>query len=124
MWPAFPAPDYYGPSVPFLAHQQTTCLAAARLDARREGGPETVPTFTTDRLTGSAPSFSPAGMATTTPQHFVVAPDINDAETVTSGCRRLQRTAIPAQIHQVRAGPMLFRGFHHWFLHSYTSPSR
>lgn len=32
-------------------------------------------TFTADRSTGSVPSFSPAGLSTTTPQSFIVAPD-------------------------------------------------
>jgi hypothetical protein len=83
-----------------------------------------VPTFTTDRSTGSAPSFSPAGLSTATPQAFTVAPDTKGVEAASLGCRESRRTAIPALIHQVRAGPDFFRGFHHWFLHSYTSPSR
>jgi hypothetical protein len=85
-----------------------------------------VPTFTADRSTGSVPSFSPAGLSTATPQAFTVAPgtDTSRHRVAPPGCRESRRTAIPAQIHQVRAGPTLLRGFHHWFLHSYTSPSR
>ncbi len=74
MWPAFPASDYYGPSAPPSGHQQTTCLAAAGLVGRKEGDPRAVPTFTTDRSTGWVPGFSPAGLSTTTPQTFIVAP--------------------------------------------------
>ncbi|MGH9044276.1 MAG: hypothetical protein ACRDVP_05485, partial [Acidimicrobiales bacterium] len=37
MWPAFPASDYYGGSVPFPSHQQTTRLPVAALAGRREG---------------------------------------------------------------------------------------
>ncbi len=113
MWPAFPASDYYGPSVPVLAHQQTTCLAATDLDGRQVGRPETVPTFTTDRSTGSVPSFSPAGLSTATPQAFTVAPGAQSAEVVSPGCKGIRHTAIPALIHQVRAGPDFLRGFHH-----------
>ena len=75
MWPAFPTSDYYGPSAPPSRHQQTTCLAAADPDGRQVGAERTVPTFTTDRLTGSVPSFSPAGLSTAIPQHVTVAPD-------------------------------------------------
>ena len=74
MWPALPTSDYYGPSVPSPAHQQTTCLASGRLAGGQGGEPRTVPTFTIDRSTGLAPSFSPAGLSTATPQHFTVAP--------------------------------------------------
>ena len=69
-----------------------------------------VPTFTTDRSTGSAPSFSPAGLSTATPQAFTVAPDTRHVEAVSLGCRGSQRTAIPALIHQVRAGPRSLGG--------------
>ena len=84
-----------------------------------------VPTFTADRSMGSVPGFSPAGLSTTTPQPFIVAPDHRTAvaEAVAPGCRGLRRTAIPA-IHQVPSRSHFLRGFHHRFLHSYTSPSR
>ena len=75
MWPALPTSDYYGPSAPRSGHQQTTRLAAPGLADREEGDPNAVPTFTTDRSTGSVPSFSPAGLSTTMPQFFIVAPD-------------------------------------------------
>ena len=109
MWPAFPTSDYYGPPAPPPGHQQTTCLAAADLAGRQGGDPKTVPTFTTDRSTGSAPSFSPAGLSTATPQHFTVAPDTTscDVGAAPPGCKDEQRTAIPAQIRQVRAGLLL-----------------
>jgi hypothetical protein len=124
MWPAFPASDYYEPSAPPPGHQQTTCLAASSRDGQKGGDPKTVPTFTTDRSTGSVPSFSPAGLSTTTPQSFIVAPDTNiDAETVPPGCKEVRRTANPA-IRQIHSRSHFLRGFHHWFLHSYTSPSR
>ena len=122
MWPAFPASDYYGPSAPSPGHQQTTCLAAAGLAGRQVGDPKMVPTFTTDRSTGSVPSFSPAGLSTATPQAFTVAPDTNGAEAAPSVVEG-RGALLSRPIHQVRAGPDFLRGFHHWFLHSYTSPS-
>jgi hypothetical protein len=106
MWPALPASDYYEDSAPTCGHQQTACLAAARLADGQEGDHRSVPTFTMNRLTGSVPSFSPAGLSTATPQPFTVAlGTTTGAEAVTPGCRGRQRTAIPALIHQVRASP-------------------
>ena len=100
MWPAFPTSDYYGPSAPPSRHGQTTCLAAADPDGRQVGAERTVPTFTTDRLTGSVPSFSPAGLSTAIPQPSPWPPTPHGVEAVLPGCRESQRTAIPA-IHQI-----------------------
>jgi hypothetical protein len=75
MYVAFPRSDYYGPSAPSPGHRQTACFAPSDLVDRKVGDPGAVPTFTTDRLAGSVPSFSPAGLATATPQSFTVAPD-------------------------------------------------
>jgi len=37
MWPAFPAPDYYGPSAPPQGHQPTAGLPATTPTGRQEG---------------------------------------------------------------------------------------
>jgi hypothetical protein len=60
VWPAFPASDYYGGSVPSHDQQPTAGLPATGLDGRRGGRSRTVPTFTINRSTGSVPSYSPA----------------------------------------------------------------
>src|SRR5215207_6492922 len=60
MRPAFPSSDYYGSSAPSRRHQPTTSLPTAAPKGDRQGGSGTVPTFTTLRSTGSAPSSSPA----------------------------------------------------------------
>ena len=70
--PGFPGSDYYGPSVPSRRYQPTASLPATTR-RRREGNAGTVPTFTTSRSTGSAPSSSPCSIATSTPQTFLVA---------------------------------------------------
>ena len=76
-----------------------------------------VPTFTVDRSAGSATSFSPDSLATSTPQTFLVA----------SRPTRLadRRSRSPASRACVRCllGPhppgwsreLALRGFHHWF---------
>jgi hypothetical protein len=104
----FPTSDYYGPSAPPPDHQQTTCLAAAGLAGWRGGDPGAVPTFTTDRLTGWVPSFSPAGLSTATPQHFTVAPGTTTAPRPFPPVVR-RSSALPPRptIHQVRAGLLL-----------------
>ncbi len=126
MWSAFPTSDYYGPSAPFPGHQQTACLAAPGLADREGGDPRTVPTFTADRSTGSVPSFSPAGLSTTTPQSFIVAPDDTNILPPRPSLPVVSRFgALPTRPStRFPAGPDFLRGFHHWFLHSYTSPSR
>jgi hypothetical protein len=68
----------------------------------------------------------PGGLATTTPQHFVVAsgpanpgPDRSHAD------RQAVDVCTADRPRSVRFEPAFhFRGFHHWFLHTYTSPSR
>ena len=52
--------DYYEGSVPLPSHQRTTLLPCAGASGRREGDSIAVPTFTTHRLMGVGPSFSPA----------------------------------------------------------------
>jgi hypothetical protein len=120
--PALPASDYYGPSAPSPSHQQTNCLAATGLAGRQVGDPKTVPTFTTDRSTESVPSF-PCRPVLGYAAVLHPSPDIQRVEAASLGCRESRRTAIPALIQPVRASPTLFRGFHRWFLHSYTSPA-
>ncbi len=123
MWPAFPTSDYYGPSAPPSRHQQTTCLAAADQDGRQVGAERAVPTFTTDRLTGSVPSFSPAGLSTAITQHVTVAPDARSASRLSLPVVGSRSALLSRPSTRFPAGPDFLRGFHHWFLHTYTSPS-
>src|SRR5689334_14765917 len=68
----------------------------------------------------------PGGLATTTPQHFTVAsgpanprPDRSHRDGTAAAMCTADRP------RSARFEPTFhFRGFHHWFLHSYASPSR
>jgi len=51
--------DYYGASAPPHGHQSTTDLPMTGPDARPEGRPRTVPTFTITRSTREMPSSTP-----------------------------------------------------------------
>jgi hypothetical protein len=70
MWTALPPSDYYGGSAPPGAISRRRACPPAR---GRGGQHRTVPTFTVDRSAGSATSFSPDSLATSTPQAFLVA---------------------------------------------------
>jgi hypothetical protein len=75
MWPALPAPEYYGGSAPPWSPQQTTCLS--RRGTGRPAKPgiaaRTVPVFTSRSLTEGGTRLYPRGIATATPQSFTVA---------------------------------------------------
>jgi hypothetical protein len=85
-----------------------------------------VPTFAVDRSAGSATSFSPDSLATSTPQTFLVA----SRPTPLAG----RRSRSPAPRARVRCllGPhppgwsreLDFRGFHHWFTARFASLPR
>ena len=90
---------------------------------RRGGRCRTVPTFTIEPLDGGGAQLSPCGIATSTPQTFLVASPADDMKTT----RKL-----PATIsgHAPRPSPdpsgsswwAHLRGFKRWFL-TYTFPS-
>ena len=73
MWPAFPAPDYYGSSAPPRRHQSTTDpTGATALAARVRGPPGWFPRSLSDRSTGGA-QLCPCSIAMVTPQTFTMA---------------------------------------------------
>src|SRR6266508_3557225 len=126
MRPALPASDYYGPSAPPPGYQQTACLPAATLDGRRGGDPGAVPTFTIDRSTGAVSSSSPAASPRLrrrpSPWPPVKGSLIPPGSRPSRRCHG--RALLPGP-PSTRLGPVVrLRGFHRWFLHSYTFPSR
>src|SRR4051812_23021353 len=78
---------------------------------------------------GIGTQLFPGGLATTTPQHFVVAsgptnprPDRSHGNGIVKDTAAAVCTA--DRPRSVRFEPTFhLRGFHHWFLHSCTSPS-
>ena len=73
MWPAFPASDYYGGSVPSPSRQPTAGLPVAALGGRREGrlgNGSHVHHVPVDRM---GAQLFPCSIATGTPQAFPVA---------------------------------------------------
>jgi hypothetical protein len=122
MWSAFPA--YYGTSVPSSSHQQTVCLPAVvpggPTGRGLDGGSHVHPlTGRRDRrpalplqprhgyaadLHHGLPSRLPKPAGSRPPQH--------------GGRALLTGPDPPGSSRRT-----LLRGFHHWFLHSYTSPS-
>jgi hypothetical protein len=110
MRPAFPTSDYYGPSAPPRRHQPTASLATpAAHQERRDGDTGTVPTFTTLRSTGSAPSSSPAAsprVRRRLPRGLTTDRITSASESPPAAIAGGVRCA-PARIHQVRAGVTL-----------------
>jgi hypothetical protein len=82
-----------------------------------EGGTGTVPTFTTSRSTGLAPSSSPCSIATSTPQTFLVASPPTALDRLRSPRPPTSRTACAAlRPRSTSLEPAsLLRGFNHWF---------
>jgi hypothetical protein len=123
MWPAFPASDYYGGSVPPRGHQPTAGLPAADLAGRRGGQPQGgshVHHAPVDR--GRCPAVPRQ------PRHGYAA-GLHRGLPADESCRPSESTihqtvvrCCPAHIHQVGAGSDRLRGFNHWFL-AYTFPS-
>jgi hypothetical protein len=73
MWPAFPASDYYGSSVPSRGRQPTAGLPATALAGRREGRPRDSSHVHHEPFDGGGAQLCPCGIATATPQAFTVA---------------------------------------------------
>jgi hypothetical protein len=117
MWPAFPAADYYGDSVPSKDLQPTTGLPAASLAGQR-GGRSREGSHVHHRPVdeGGAQLF-PGSLATSTPQAFLVASTTTGITPPWSRppSARVIVRCCPAHIHQVGAGVSRLRGFHHWF---------
>ena len=109
MWPALPAPDYYGQSPP--RHHQPTRACPPQM-----GGTGTVPTFTTSRSTGSAPSSSPCSIATSTPQTFLAASPPTALPRLRSPRPRSRTACAAIRPTSTRFEPASrLRGFNHWF---------
>jgi len=126
MWPAFrPRTTTDPPSRPGAINRQRTCPPPPEGGGGGDTG--TVPTFTTSRSTGSAPSSSPSSIATSTPQTFLAAspPAALDRlrsprppTTARAACAALRPTS-------TRLEPAsLLRGFNHWFTSVTPFPSR
>jgi hypothetical protein len=73
MRPAFPASDYYGGSAPPHDHQPTVGLPVAGPAGRREGRSQGGSHVHHRPFDGTGAQLFPGGLATTTPQHFIVA---------------------------------------------------
>jgi hypothetical protein len=73
MWPAFPASDYYGGSAPPTTPRQTMRLSAASLAGQTGGRLVDGSHVHHAPLDGMGAQLFPGGLATTTPQHFVMA---------------------------------------------------
>jgi hypothetical protein len=126
MWPAFPASDYYGDSVPSQSHQPTTGLPAAGLAGQRGGRPWESSHVHHQPVDEGGAQLFPGSLATSTPQAFLVAsttPGITPPWSRSPGSRAIARCC-PAHIHQVGAGVSRLRGFHHWFTARCTFSSR
>lgn len=79
MWPAFPASDYYGLSVPCRRHQSATDLPTRPNRLPGTGGTyDRVPAFTVDRFDGIGIQLCPCTIAITTPQAFAMASRADD----------------------------------------------
>ncbi len=125
MCTAFPCSDYYGPSAPSRGHQPTVGLPADQpWLAAGKGDPETVPTFTMYRSTGSVPSSSPAASPrlrrrpSPWPPH---RPHVSGFG-VASPCDGSTRTAARPTSTRLEPVPRL-RGFNHWFTPLHLSVS-
>jgi hypothetical protein len=101
--------DYYETSVPPRGLRSATNLPAARLEARRVGRPEEVPTFTTRSIGQGGAQLYSGSFTAATPQTFTTVtrplPEGIDGETAPPQNR--SRALRPAQIHQIRAGTTL-----------------
>lgn len=73
MWSAFPTSDYYGGSVPPRPDRSTVDPAPPPRWTAAQGTTGTVPVFTDRSLVEGGARLYPRGIATTTPQSFIVA---------------------------------------------------
>ena len=104
------------PSHPGVISQQRACPPPPKSGGGK-GDTGTVPTFTTSRSTGSAPSSSPCSIATSTPQTFLVASPPTALGRLRSPRAQPARAACAAlRPTSTRLEPAsLLRGFNHWF---------
>jgi hypothetical protein len=120
MWPAFPASDYYEDSAPPWSHRTTAVLPVANLDGWRGGqlqGGSHVHLRTVD---GGGAQLFPGSLAMSTPQAFLMA----SQPTLFIGIGVAPRACAADRPRSTRFEPALdLRGFHRWFLRSYTFPS-
>jgi hypothetical protein len=119
MYRALPGSDYYGGSAPPGA---TSRRRACPHTQRWGGQHRTVPTFTVDRSAGSATSFSPDSLATSTPQAFLVA---SRPARLTGRRSRVLPSGARARCPLSPYPPgwsreLDLRGFHHWFTARYA----
>lgn len=112
MWPAFPAPDYYGPSAPTRRHQPATRLPCDRRNGC--GGGRRVGSHVHSRFVrrGRCPAMPlrPRHAYPAALQRGLPAGDINRYRSRPLRPEKRTRTANPAQISQVRAGGIRLRG--------------
>src|SRR3954449_12121522 len=124
-WPAFPASDYYGGSATSRPAEPTTNRPAADPEGRPTGPARDASHVHHTPVDGVGAQLCPCGIATSTPQTFLVAslpatsPGPGVAHPITPGraCTTLRPTS--ARLEPVH----LLRGFTRWFL-TYTFPSR
>jgi len=112
MCEAFPRSDYYGPSAPPQGHRLTTRQPEKTVPGwgQQVGNLTVVPTNTCEPVGRGGAQLCPCGIATTTPQTFVVASeasDLNPHRSSQTQANRVGAHRIPAQIHRVRAGGRL-----------------
>jgi hypothetical protein len=126
VWPAFPASDYYGDSVPSQGQQPTTGLPAAGLAGQRGGRPWEGSHVHHRPVDEGGAQLFPGSLATGTPRLSPWPP--STAGTAPCWSRppgnRVVVRCCPAHIHQVGAGVSRLRGFHHWFTARCTFSSR
>ncbi len=125
MWTAFPSSDYYEGSAPSRGHQPTTRLPAAGNTRRRGGRPRDGSHVHHRPVDGGGAQLFPCSLATGTPQAFPVASQ--PAQLADVGVARTHRARACTALRPIsaRLEPVLdLRGFNHWFLHTYTFPSR
>ena len=104
MWPALPAPEYYGGSAPPgpFSGRRAYPRSPGRMPARGEPAPDGSRVHR-DSLVAVGARLCPSGLATATPQSFTVA---SRASTLNAARKSLrfythQDTPRPARIRQV-----------------------
>src|SRR6266536_2946825 len=111
------------PSPPKAPSRRRACPPLAWL-ASGTGSPGRVPTFPTYRLTGAAPSFSPAASPHLRRRPSSWPPRQPVSPASESRCAGLARACAAARPISTRLEPVLaLRGFDHWFSSAYTFPS-
>jgi hypothetical protein len=126
MWPAFPASDYYGGSATSRTVQSSTDLPGPGLEGRVTGPARDASHVHRIPVDGAGAQLCPCGIATSTPQAFLVAslPATSPRMGVARPPRRGDRTCTALRPASARLEPVyLLRGFTRWFL-TYTFPSR